>query len=81
MTVTQGQSEATIQIGPFYWYDEAPTFKVEEHPHEDFEQVSIVPDAGTLTNKGDKIINVTATNRYKVEKGSIEIIKEVAKND
>lgn len=75
VTVTQGQSEATIQIGPFYWYDEAPTFKVEEHPHEDFEQVSIVPDAGTLTNKGDKIINVTATNRYKVEKGSIEIIK------
>ena len=62
-----------VEIGPFYWYDEAPRYKVKELRKEGFELVSITPSSGRISS--DRTVTVTAVNRVESEGASIKIIK------
>ena len=78
VTVTAAESEATAvptSVGTFYWYQEAPTYKVEEIAQEGTEQVTILPETGSLSGDNNHRIVVTATNRHSTEKAAIRIIK------
>ena len=69
-----------VSIGTVTWYGEdAPTYVVRELEHINAEVVSITPSSGILAD--DKEIMVTATNKAKIEKGQIEIIKTLENAD
>ena len=74
--VTAGESAETAKatsVGPFYWYDEAPTYSVEEIKQEGTTLVSITPESGRISS--DTPVTVTAINRQDTESASIKIIK------
>lgn len=70
---TNESNLSPVEIGPFYWYGEAPKYSVEEIKKEGFELVSISPSSGSISS--DKTVTVTALNREKSESASIKIIK------
>lgn len=62
-------------VGPFYWYNEAPTYEVKEIIKEGTTLVSLSPDTGKIIGDTDTPVTVTAINRQNTESASIRIIK------
>lgn len=74
VNVLAGQTEASVELGQFSWYGDAPTYTVEEDMTRLFGvQSAINPEKGVLVN--GSTINVIADNRVENKKGSLHIIK------
>ena len=77
---TDANSAKPGVAGPFYWYNEAPTYSVEEVEQEGTTLISITPQSGTIIGFESEDANktpvtVTAKNRIDTESASIKIIK------